>query len=281
MKKIKTLMILFVVLLLSYKFTFTVLASFDDQRIFDFADLLTSEEEEHLKGLSFEIGNQVETDILVVTIDDARGKSAMEYADDFYDEGAYGYEKPYGTGILLLIDMDNREAWISTSGDAIDHFSEARINATLDEIFLYLPEGDYYNSVLVFMENVEQYMASLPSSSNKNEYNPDAYPDTIFYYDEEESILKNPFICFGIAVAVGAVSILVMVSGAKSRMTVGGRTYVEQGSFRINSRRDTFLRTTTVTRKIETAKSSGGGFSGGGRHTSSGGRSHGGGGRKF
>lgn len=277
MRKYKFILVLVSILFASSPYK--IVASSDDQRIFDFADLLTSEEEGQLEQLSFEIGNQVEADILVVTTDDAEGKSTMEYADDFYDNGAYGYEEPYGTGILLLIDMDNREAWISTSGEAIDHFSEARINATLDDIFIYLPEGDYYNSALVFMEKVEQYMVSLPSSSNENEYNPDKYPDTNFYYDKDESILRNPLICLGIAVVIGGVAILIMISRAKSRMTVGGSTYVEPGSFHINSRRDTFLRTSTVTRKIESNKGSSGGF--GGSHTSAGGRSHGGGGRKF
>lgn len=281
MKNIKVLLILSLILITAYSYSIEVSASTKEQKIYDFADLLTSEEEEQLQERSLSVGKQVETDILVVTIDDAEGKSAMAYADDFYDNGAYGYEQPYGTGILLLIDMDNREAWISTSGEAIDHFSEARINATLDDVFMYLPEGDYYNSALVFIENVEEYMVSLPSSSNKNEYNPDTYPDTNFYYDKEESILRNPLICLLIGVLVGGVSILIMVSRAKSRMTVGGNTYVEPGSFHVNSRRDTFLRTSTVTRRIESNNNSGGGFSGGGRHTSSGGRSHGGGGRKF
>lgn len=282
MKKIKFILVFISILLATSPYK--TLASYsDEQRIFDYSDLFTAEEEEHLEELSSTIGAQVQTDILIVTIDDAKGKTSMEYADDFYDEGAYGYEESYGTGVFLLIDMDNREAWISTSGDAIDHFSERRIDATLDDIFIYLPEGDYYNSALSFMENVEYYMESLPSSSNGNEYNPDAYSDTDFYYDNQkkESILKNPWICLGIAVAIGGVIVLIMISSAKSKMTAGGRSYVEPGSFSINSRRDTFLRTSTITRKIETNKSSGGGSSGGGRHTSSSGRSHGGGGRKF
>lgn len=279
MKKVKS--ILFLVSILLLVSSYQTLANSSRERIFDFADLLTSEEEEHLNELSYAIGDQVKADILIVTTNDAEGKSAMEYADDFYDDGEYGYEAPYGTGILFLIDMDNREAWLSTSGDAINHFSEARIDATLDDIYPYLSGGDYYNSALSFLENVEHYMRSTPSSSNKNEYNPDAYPDTIFNYDEEESILKNPLICLGIAVLIASISVLIMVSRAKSKMTAGGRNYIEAGSFKINSRRDSFLRTTTVTRRIETNKSSGGGFAGGGRHTSSGGRVHGGGGRKF
>ena len=56
------------------------------QRVFDEADLL-SETEEQVIQQEIEVRIQkLSMDIIVVTIDDAYGKSAMNYADDYYDE---------------------------------------------------------------------------------------------------------------------------------------------------------------------------------------------------
>ena len=54
--------------------------------------------------------------------------------DDFYDEHDFGIGSRR-SGALLLIDMDNREAYISTKGYAITLYSDARIEAMLDDTF--------------------------------------------------------------------------------------------------------------------------------------------------
>ena len=57
-------------------------------------------------------------DVVIVTTYNTRSKSSQVYADDFYEENNIGRNNS-GDGILLLIDLDNREVYISTSGAAI------------------------------------------------------------------------------------------------------------------------------------------------------------------
>ena len=86
-----------------------------DGYVYDEAGLLTADE---IADLNDEIASFMEEsgwNVYAVTTDDAQGKSATAYADDFFDEHSPEQED----GVALLIDMDNREITISTCGIAI------------------------------------------------------------------------------------------------------------------------------------------------------------------
>lgn len=262
-----------------------VSANEDTQRVFDFADLLTSEEESKLEEKALQSEDAIQTEIYIVTTDNAEGKSSVQFADDFGDSNHFGYEKRDGTYILLLIDMDNRTAWISTSGNAINNFSESRISDTLDAIFEYLPDSKYYESCYAYIEKVNEYMRLTPEEK-PSEYDPESAADTIFVTDpvskKKDTILKNPLICLGIAMAVAGISVGIMAYQAKTHRTAGKEIYTKPGSIRVNHHSDVYTHTTTVKRKIEQNNNNhSGGGSGGGIHTSSSGNTHGGGGRSF
>ena len=85
-----------------------------DGYVYDEAGLLTADE---IADLNDEIASFMEEsgwNVYAVTTDDAQGKSATAYADDFFDEHSPDKED----GVALLIDMDNREITISTCGIA-------------------------------------------------------------------------------------------------------------------------------------------------------------------
>lgn len=264
--------------------TTVIEANDDSQRVFDYAGLLTEEETEELERQCLEAEERINTELYILTTEDTEGKTSTAYADDFGDEHAFGYEEPYGTYIILLIDMDNRNAWISISGMAIAHFTEARINSALDDIFLYLPDGNYYQSCVAFIDAALEYMNDAPINSPA-ETDPNRYPDTVYVYDNvhdnEGMLLDIVLIRLAISVVLGAVITALLAFRASTRMTADGRTYSRNGTCRINSHSDRYLRTTTTSHKIQTNSGGGGSSSGGGSHTSSGGHSHGGGGRSF
>ena len=81
----------------------------------DDANLLEDTEEAELEQILEEISMRQNCDVVIVTVDSLDGKSAMEYADDYFDYNGYGYgaEKD---GILFLIAMEDRDWWISTHG---------------------------------------------------------------------------------------------------------------------------------------------------------------------
>lgn len=269
-----------------------------DQRVFDEADLLFDTEEQELqKEIEARI-DKLSMDIIVVTIDDAYGKSAMAYADDYYDEHGFGYGDSYGPGILFLIDMDNREIYLSTAGQAISQFTDGEIDQMLDEIYYWMAEGRWYDACMEFVEQVDLY-ADNDETAQNGYYDEDT--DTFVEYTEEElrevrrkaamarimspgSILGK----MGIAMIIGAVSVLIMRINVNRNSVPGGRVYMKAGSDQIRQRYDHKTNTTVTKRQIPRNNTSGGTRSGGGGggshssvHRSSSGRSHGGGGRRF
>lgn len=230
-------------------------------KVYDEADLLTDAQEADLQAECIRVAQAKSVDVILLTVDDAGGRSAMQVADDFYDQNAFGYEAPHGTGILMLIDMDNREAWISTSGDAVTYFTDDRIQRVLDSVFEYLPNGDYYGSFRAFLQDVEYYMG-LPVQSGEGTGTP---------------WWTGLLVQAGIAVLIGAIVAFALVARAGGVMTVGNRDYMT--GVRVNASSDQFLRKVVTARVIP--RNTGGGKGGGSTHISSGGFSHGGGGRGF
>lgn len=267
----------------------------EGKRVYDYADLFTGYEEDKLTERALEIEKAVQTEVYILTTNDTAGKSSMEYADDFGDNGAFGYECEYGTYIVMLINMDEREVWLSTSGKAEDYFSEYRIEWTLDAIFEYLPD-DYYMAAYAYQEAVRDFMtAGSPGRNDEydfpqydNNYNDTYYGDDYGYYREDDKEIKDMVIpAFVISVVVSTIMLVVLIGSNKTKMTVNGRTYMAKEGIRLNAKNDVFTHTTTSKRRINNDNGGSGGSGrsihsgGGGHHVSSGGHSHGGGGRKF
>ena len=149
----------------------------------------------------------------------------MEVADDFYDENAFGYDAPHGTGILFLIDMDNRQAWISTSGEAITYFTDQRIEWTLDNIFEFLPDGNYAGSFQAFLDSVELYM-NRPVRAGETSDGSVWWAGNLFQA--------------GVGLVVGLIVVFTFIARSRSRMTAGNRDYMT--GVRMNVADDQFLR---------------------------------------
>lgn len=271
------------------------LCAFDGmgQKVYDQAGLLTSSEQEQLQQAAVSAAYETSLDLIFVTTADAGGKSAMDYADDFYDDGDFGFEGDNGSGVLFLIDMDNREIYLSTAGNAIVEIDDDEVNAILDAAYDRIIEGDYYGTFTAALDGIRYYSTNAEHGENvTGEYDPEAEDYTIIDIEPEparepsfwEKII-NP-VGAGIR-AIGAAiasffATTIMKRRAKTRSTINYKTY-QHGSVHMRVQQDILTHTTQVTRHIQRASSSGGG--GGGHvsshHMSSGGHSHGGGGRHF
>lgn len=267
-KKIIQAILLFALVLTVCIPVSTSLADSNKVWIDDMANLMNPSEEAALEEQLLKVREQKKLDIVIVTTKDADGKSAMAFADDYYDEHNYGYDKVHGTGILYLIDLDNNEIWISTCGDAIYYFTDARIEDILDEVYPAASDKDYAKSAKIFIEQTKIYMGVEPGAHvNK--------PITVTYV----------VVSLIVALVIGFIITLIMVFTRGGKVTVNKNTYVGMGDSVIYDKRDIYLRQTVTTRRISTSSSSGGGGSRGGggssSHRSSGGISHGGGGRRL
>lgn len=247
-------------------FSFVIKANANVNPIVDDAKLLSQTEKIKLNKTIEEIREKYNMDAVIVTSNDLGGKSPRDYADDYYDYNGYGLDNNK-SGLLLLIDMGDRNIWISTTGDAIKYFTDSRINSIINDIGNYLSDGRYFDACDVFLDKVENYIeVGVP----KGQYN----------YSEEGNRLKLLLISLAVSFIVSSVVCIVVVNSYKNTKSISSRNYVDNNSIVFTKRRDIFVNTFTTRIKIERNDSSGGG-SGSSTHTSSSGNTHGGGGGKF
>ncbi len=229
-------------------------------RLVDYANLLNNHEENKLTERLDEISQKYEVDVIILTVDYIGNKSPMEFADDFYDYNGYGYGSSYD-GVLLLISMEERDWWISTSGKAIDIFSDSYIDSIGELMVDHLADEDYAYAFEVFADECEYYI--------NGELN--GYP---FNFS------GNLVFALIVGIIVAFIATSVMKSQLKSvRFKSGANDYVKRGSMKVTVSRDLFLYKTI--RKVARPKNTGSSGSSGSSHRSSSGRSHGGGGGKF
>ncbi len=238
------------------------------ERVYDYAEVLTDEEENKLRELIARKEEEIKADIVLVTINqvmEADGMSwedaMMNYADDFYDLNNYGYDEIHGNGVLLLDNHYEGQggSWLSTCGNVYERFGDYEINRVLDAVYYGLDDGFY-----------------------------EAYKDYIevtcmLMQDEEESTAVPYTVVLLIPIITALVYAFVHLRQVKAQDTTSATTYVSGGRPVMNVQRDDFIRKSVVKRRIETSSSGGGSRSSGGRggsHRSSSGVSHGGGGRR-
>ncbi len=243
------------------------------ERVFDYAGVLSEEEETKLREQIAQREKQTGADIVIVTLNEslqeyARAYDAgadydefvMIYADNFYDEHKFGYNKPIGDGVLLLDNIYREEdgsvyTWLCTTGKVEERYSVKMIDSILDLFYEYV-DTDPYRAYSGFVDRFYRDMTG------------------------EEELIVPGYAAPIAAVVITVIFAAVNLTTAKGKRTTTVRSYVNGGRPAVRRKEDIFLRKSVTSRTIETSGSgsshSGGG--GGGHHTSSGGHSHGGGG---
>jgi len=240
-------------------------ASMTASGIYDEANLLSEDDEASLMARLEKYSSKYSADIAIVTTNDAGGMSSQAYADAYAEKIGQSMSRDEYPGILFLIDMDNRQIYMATQGQAINYYDDYRINKVLDNCYNHITDGDYKGTCEAFLKGVRDYMGRSTSKSARM----DAF---------------GVLIRLLIAVVIGAVVTFAMVFRRGGSVTTNSRTYFDASGSHLDAQEDRFMNRTVTRRHIEKPKSGGGhGGSGGGGgvHMSSGGGTHGGGGRSF
>jgi uncharacterized membrane protein YgcG len=246
------------------------------ERVFDYADVLSDAEEESLREAIAQKEVETRSDIVIVTLNESleeyvepyeeiigpvsTDKWVMVYADNFYEEHKFGFNKPIGDGTLLL-DNWYREAdggvysWMLTSGNVMDAFSSGMIDYVLDyslEVVEDSPYEAYYRFVCEY--------------------------ESMYVQDDGE--ILNPMVLLLGSFVIAAIFFAINCFSKKGKKTTTSSTYVIGGRPVIRLMEDRFLRKSLNRVRIQSDSSSGGGGGGGGSHRSAGGSSFGGGGHR-
>ena len=269
MKK-KIVMVMFT-LLFCMVTTFPALAASDMPRLVDNADLLSNTEESALLEKLDEISERQQMDVVVVTTQTIDGKSPGEYADNFYDYNGYGFGNE-ADGILLLINMEDRDWYITTTGYGITAITDAGREYISEQFLSDLGEGKYADAFTTYADLCDEFITQAKTGSP---------------YDVG-NLPKKPFdfgMHFIIAFAIGLVAAVVATNIMKAKLKTvrfqsAAREYVRSGSMNVNEQKDLFLYT-HVDRHRKPEPEENNATGGSSTHISSSGRTHGGGGGKF
>lgn len=236
----KKLFVLFVLIL-----ALAVPAMAAGELLVDDADILTSKEEKQLSKKLEEATEQCGMDVAIVTVDGLDGAEIRDYADDYYDYNGYADD-----GVMLVVDMDSRQWWITGTGEGEDIFTSSVIDDIGEAFEEDLSEGNYADAFQTYIE------------------------ECIYY-------VEDPFNVGGtllVALVIGLIAALIVTgiwrAQLKSVRAKGSAAdYVKAGSLSITGSHDLYLYSNvTKVRRQQTSS---------GSHTSSSGRSHSGGGGRF
>lgn len=259
------------------------------QRVYDEAGLLDIEDIQTLEQEAGRLEEQMDMSVVLLTVKDAEGLTTQEYAEEFYEVGDFGRGSSW-SGILFIIDMDNREFYIVTSGVMTRFITDERREDILDAAANYMADGDYAGAMSAFLAQTQAcYQKGIPG----NQYSYDVETGAVSRW---RSIRWYEFLlAFGIAGFCGAGACLNVkrqyeMKDEQTRALNYQMAYRADSKFAFTNQNDVMTNrfvTQAIIPRSNFGGGKGGGFSGGsssGRsstHTSSGGRTFGGGGRKF
>ncbi|MDD3252974.1 MAG: TPM domain-containing protein [Lachnospiraceae bacterium] len=265
----------------------TVRSEAGEQRVFDEAGLLSSDQTQSLETRIQELRTEMNMDLVLVTTEDTGGYSSEEYADAYYENGSFGSGSDH-SGALLLIDMDNRQLYVSTEGAMIRFLTDDRIDTMMDQAIPYMQQLDYSGAAGSMIGEVQAfYQKGIPNG----QYNYDRETGKISRY---RSIRwYEVLLAFAVSAFCGAGACLnVRKEYAMKREQRQAANYLmayrSAAQFHYHNQNDVLAGSSVIQNLIAQAvnRGAGGGFgnSSGPRsttHTSGGGHTHGGGGRGF
>lgn len=271
----------------------------EDPRVFDEAGLFTQEQIQNLEDRIHTAEADSPWNYYIATTRDAGGRSARDYADDFYDHNQLGRGADK-SGVLFLIDMDNREAYLSTCGAAVDYYTSAKIERILDQVTSHLSSGKYAAAASAFLSGAKVPAAATAPSSPDEGGESAAVSDPESAYaegapqsggDSGENVLPYSVtlvtVSILVAVAAGGCFFLVIFKKYRGKARPYSYPLNRQSKLTLTHSEDRLINVITHTRQIpryegqSASQRSSHSGSTSRSHTSRSGVRHGGGGRKF
>lgn len=265
----KLMLLVMSVSIMSVFLGFSVSSAAGKKSVIDDAGLIKASDEKELDKKIKNIQKD-KFDVVILTVKSLDGKSAQDYADDYYDNNDYGLDNEK-SGVLFLVSKGDRKYHISTKGVGIKAFTDYGIGRIKEEIKPYLSDGDYFDACDEFLNITKDFVKAYKDGTPYDTDNP---------YNEEIDYVILEVIALVIAFVIALISVGIMrlrMNTAKPKGTA--MEYIKKGSFKLTSEKDIFMYSTvTKTAKPKDNDNSAGGST---THVSSSGSEHGGGGGSF
>ena len=219
-------------------------------RLTDAAGLLTEKERISLQKKLDAYSDELDFDLVIVTLPSTDGRSTDDLSWDIYRQNAFREN-----GAILLVSMEDRDWIITSCGDGQKSLNEDARNHLADLFVGELTNGNYDLAFHIFADESRALLLN--------------YAQGVTY--------KTPFDLVPallISVIVGAVAALLIVNGMKKKLKsvapkCAASEYVTPGSLQLTQAHERFLYShITRTAKPQNDRSS----SSGGSHSSTGGK---------
>ena len=268
------------------------------RNIVDMANILNSEQTSQLEQKITQVINNCQMDVVILTTCLNNGKSMVDFADDYYDENDYGIDLRKSGLILALILQDN-EWYISTSGAAIDTFSDWGIEYLGKVMKPSLVDRNFYQAFEDFVSYTEKFNVQAATDKPYDRYNQGDLPnldvDEEVVFDNQDNSEpktkmdsnKRILISLGAGLIIGFIISFIRMGKLNTKKSVkNANEYVKENSFKLTKSNDLYLYQTVTKRarpKYEDNNHSTSSYhkTTSSTHRSSSGRTHGGGGGKF
>ncbi len=247
-----------------------------NRHIVDNANVLSAEAKVTMMEKIKTIAKKYNDAVVLVTSNEVEKDKYVSFSDDMYDYGGYGFDAQK-SGILFLIDFNNRRLYMSTTGELIDIVNDAVIEKILDDVGTSASDGNYDSTMLNFLNSLQKYLRADYRAKNGVNF---------FSFEWLEDLTS---LDYGIAILVALLLSLGLYYTVSRQYNLNYNTYQynlqENARVDILESRDEFSHQTVSRTRISTSNSNSGGYRGGGgggsTHTGSSGTRHGGGGRSF
>lgn len=258
------------VLLSEYALAATIPEERQKPLLVDEADLLTDEQEEKLLSRLEEISERQQCDVAIVTVNSIGRKTIRSFADDFFDYNGYGWGSA-DDGLILVVDMDTRQWWISTHAYAVTAFTDAGIAYIGDKVARELAGGDNNRAFEKYASLCDDFLTQAKTGQ----------PYDTGHLPKEKPGLFSLLLALCIGAVPGLIVVTVMRSKLKTvKLQGSANQYLRGSSLHITKESDVFLYS-KVSQTLRPKPTESHSSSGSSTHTSSSGRSHGGGGGHF
>ena len=247
-------------------------------KIYDFSNVLTDEEEDELREKINEFINKYDKDLVIVikSLPYVNDKQNEDFAADFYDYNDFGIDYPLYDGILLFRNTYAKDPYYDmyTFGNAQLYFDQSRYDTILDGIYYELHEGEYLLGFSSFINYVDRYMdKGKPSGADNYYVDENGYAKEKKYgISETESTRMLPYL--PIMLGSGVITLIVMlILVAKNKMVkkaYDANPYLVKNSINYTEKKDEFISSHTTSWTEPDSSSSYGGGGGGGFHSSGG-----------
>ncbi len=241
-----------------------------NQKIYDFSDVLTDEEEQKLTDRMYDFTEKYKIDI-VILVDNyqyTQDSQNTTFATDFYDYNDFGINFEKYDGVMLFRNTYEQNPYFDaySFGNAQLYFYDTRLSNALDYIYDDLHNKSYYEGFNKFIDKMEEYY----NEGKLTDYYVD---DSGFLQKQKTSSYYLKMIGLSILIALIITGIIIYILIKKNKMILKATkatVYMNKEKSKITNVQDNFVTSNTTSYVISSDTSSGGG------HSSSGGSSGGG-----